>query len=118
MALFSQEHFNHHDVVIADFFRILALPVRVSILKLLLKHNSWVADNEFYLLPLMPSSIDKHLEAMKSEKLILKEKRCGATFYKINMENLAAISVNFEHFNKQLLDTVDTQILEKNHVSK
>jgi len=54
MPLFRQEDYNHHDVVIADFFRILALPVRVSILKVLLKSKDWVSDREFYLLPLMP----------------------------------------------------------------
>nr|WP_294791111.1 helix-turn-helix transcriptional regulator [uncultured Mucilaginibacter sp.] len=118
MALFSQEDYNHHDVVIADFFRILALPVRVSILKVMLNSNDWVSDSEFYLLPLMPKSIDKHLLAMKSEKLIIREKRCGESFYKLNLENLAAITINFEHFNKQLIHTINTQIPEINHVSK
>ena len=118
MPLFRQEDYNHHDVVIADFFRILALPVRVSILKVLHKSKDWVSDREFYLLPLMPKSIDKHLHAMKLEKLIIREKRRGESFYKLNLENIAAITINFEHFNSQLKHTIDTQILEINHVSK
>ncbi len=117
MSLFNQEHFNHHDVVIADFFRILALPVRVGILKVLLKHNDWVADSEFYGLPLMPRSIDKHLHAMRAEKLIIKEKRRGESFYKLNINNLAEITLNFEHFNKQLKQMINTQIPDNNHVS-
>jgi len=55
---------------------------------------------------------------MKLEKLIIREKRRGESFYKLNLENIAAITINFEHFNNQLKHTIDTQILEINHVSK
>ena len=94
------EHANYkyenQDVELADFFRAMALPARVSIIKVLLSKDDWIVGSQFNVLPLTDKVIEKHLEALKAVDLVFKMKKNGITFYKLNLEIFKYMSSHFD----------------------
>jgi len=84
--------FDLPDVELANFFRALALPARVTIIRILLEQDDWVDDLRFYKLPLAERITEKHLNALKTVKLIRKVTRDGHAFYQLNHELFASLT--------------------------
>ena len=69
---------------IAKFAIGIALPIRISILKILLINKSWVTTEAFTTLELTIVTRDRHLRSLIDLGLVMDEHRKGIIYYKIN----------------------------------
>lgn len=94
--------FDLPDVELANFSRALALPARVTIIRILLEQEDWVDNSRFNELPLAAEVIEKHLNALKAVKLIRKMTRDGHTFYQLNHELFKSMTGHLSTFISEI----------------
>jgi len=85
---FPKFKFDSNDERLSIFARAIALPVRVSILKILATNKSWVSNDAFDNLILTPITRDRHLRALMDTGLINQIHMKGIVYYKIDRENI------------------------------
>jgi len=81
---FPKEFFDKDIEQLSSFSRALSLPVRISILKVLIKKSDWVNQDEFTRLDLTIVTRDRHLRALTELKLIENIHQNGTVYYRIN----------------------------------
>lgn len=94
--------FDLPDVELANFSRALALPARVTIIRILLEQEDWVDNSRFNDLPLAAEVKEKHLNALKTMKLIRKMTRGGHTFYQLNHELFKSMTGHLSTFISEI----------------
>jgi hypothetical protein len=81
---FPKGFFENNIEELSGFSRGLSLPVRISILKILIDRGDWVNNEEFMNLDLTIVTRDRHLVALINLKLIENIHQNGTMWYRIN----------------------------------
>jgi predicted transcriptional regulator len=83
------------DNELSHFARALALPVRISIVRILIINGTWVGPDVFAELELGTVTVDKHLKAMLYLNIIKEKHYNRKVYYSINDEVFQKISTEF-----------------------
>lgn len=98
--LFSEEHIQQ-----ANFFKALAHPARVQILKYLASQDNCITGDISDHLPLSRTTVNQHIKELKNVGLI-KGEICGVrTKYCLNKENISLLEQNMMAFINDLNTT-------------
>jgi len=95
----AKAKFDFQDVEFSNFARTLALPARITIIRILLEQDEWVASSKFSIVPLVPEVTERHLNALKTVGLISKMTRDGISYYKLNFKVLKYMLGYFTQLN-------------------
>jgi DNA-binding transcriptional ArsR family regulator len=95
---FPKAFFNKDIEELSSFSRGLSLPVRISILKIMLEKATWVSSEEFAKLDLTIVTRDRHLRALTELKLVENIHQNGLMYYRINKPVFSKMISNFNHF--------------------
>lgn len=96
------ELFNPDLQEIANLFKALGHPARLAILEYLAKAKSCISGDISYELPLSRSTINQHLEVLKSQQLIKGEISGTKVNYCLNTAKIMRIKPLFDDFIKKL----------------
>jgi len=81
---FPKALFENNIEELSSFSRGLSLPVRISILKILIEKRTWVNNEVFSNLPLTIVTRDRHLQALINLGLVENIHQSGTMHYRIN----------------------------------
>lgn len=84
--------FSPFDNDLACFAKALALPVRISIMRIMVGHDDWLTVEAFQSLPLTSESIVRNLHEMKLAGLIKMKAVCKVYFYRLDQDKLELFS--------------------------
>jgi len=98
----AKAKFDFHDVELSNFARTLALPARITIIRILLEQDEWVAGSKFNNVPLVPEVRERHLNALKTVGLVSKMTRDGISYYKLNFKVLKCMLEYFTQLNTEV----------------
>ncbi|WP_295654756.1 hypothetical protein [uncultured Mucilaginibacter sp.] len=74
------------DIELSHFARAIAIPVRISMIRLIIAQGTWVSHDVFSVIGLGPVTIERHLKAMVHLGLIKEKHYNRKTSYNINEE--------------------------------
>ena len=83
----SKDHYTEESIRLAGYFKALAHPARISILKLLLSKQSCICGDIVKEIPLAQSTVSQHLKELKKAGLIQGNITPPRIKYCINKEN-------------------------------
>lgn len=83
------------DAELSHFARAIAIPARITILRILLLNSEWVPFDAFAEIPLGFVSLDRHLKAMLYLKIIKERRLDRMSYYSIDKEGFVKLSKEF-----------------------
>lgn len=101
--------FNHtinyrkSDSNLSDFARAISLPVRVTIIRILLENKGWVSFEAFEAIPLSSQCKCKHLKALIYAGLIVEKTEHHKTYYSLVPENFIEIYDLLENLFQEVI---------------
>ena len=90
LSITQQENFTDEDTL-AAFFKALGHPVRLKILRHLLKENRCICGRIVEILPLAQSTVSQHLKVLKESGLVQGEVEGLKTCYCVDRQKLASL---------------------------
>lgn len=99
--------FSLQDEQVADFYRAMALPIRVAIIRMLVERKDWMHSKDFIGLPAHVNLIAKHLYSLREIGLLKSQRRSNVLFYKLDEDNLKQFSnqsIKFLNLIETLID--------------
>ncbi|TVQ13992.1 MAG: ArsR family transcriptional regulator [Bacteroidetes bacterium] len=93
-----QRDFNLEDVKLARYYKALAHPARIAIMKLLAHRDTCICNDIVQELPLAQSTVSQHLKELKSAGLIQGNITPPSVKYCINQENWQTAKKLIEKF--------------------
>src|SRR3989304_6991796 len=91
MAFSKKDEFTKDDNWLADIFKALSHPARISILRILAQKNVWMCGDIVGLLPLSQSTVSQHLKELKRVGLIEGEINGPKVCYCIDNKTLVKV---------------------------
>lgn len=95
---FAKFRFDANDEELSRFARALSLPVRVSMLKVLINEKSWASNEVFKHLSLTPVTRDRHLQALKDLGIVIENRQNRIAQYQINEAAFQKLIEDFKSF--------------------
>jgi ArsR family transcriptional regulator, arsenate/arsenite/antimonite-responsive transcriptional repressor len=102
MAIHKKEEFGKKKQHLAMFGRAIAHPARISILKILAKHESCNCNELVQRLPLSQATVSQHLKELKNCGLIIGAAYKTSTIYSLNKIILKEFESEFKKMMKSL----------------
>lgn len=81
---YPNSRFNPLDKELSDFAKVLALPGRISIMRILLEQEDWITaeSTAFTEIPLSCSTLDYNLYCLRKANILQMKLSCGLRHYK------------------------------------
>lgn len=102
MAFSKSSLFDPTDQITSSYARVLAHPVRLDILRKLVKKSPSTVESLTGRYPLSKSTISQHLEVLRSAGLVSYKEEFPYTYYAIDAQNLDKLNSYFLKFLQTL----------------
>jgi len=102
MGITKTEAFGEQTNQLADVFKAIGHPARISIIEFLAKSNTCICGDLVEVLPLAQSTISKHLSELKNANIIVGTVEGKSTNYCLNKELINSLSTYLSFINTTL----------------